>query len=441
MDKKNLAVFVPTYCRGPVIKELLENQIAIYTAYGVDFYICDSSEDDETKEITELYKKSFDNLYYIRFPSELHGNMKVYKIYQRVGWVKDYDYVWMFGDAVRFTEIIVAKVIDIINTAHYDMLVTYLHSDDHSEPELTDINQFFVDYAWKLNLFGACVLNTRTMLSNVDWKYLEEKYTVTDKINYSHTCYYFEQIAKLNSFTAKEIHTNINSVEISSLRKYTGWHEHTFLLSLDYCVSAMNALPDVYKDKIKAIRNFGLRSTIFTLYSFIELRKTGVLTKGVYKKYKKKWVMYSGKPLIIFFLCTIAPVGILIFCRNLKTLSVKYIRDFNYFMRSLSAKNRLKTFCNKYDSIYIYGAGKVAACYIGYLKEMKINLQGLVVTDASKQNQKSIDGIPILSYDMLQNREDTGIILGLNWKNANEIKLYLYMKKFKGGVFDEYIRK
>ena len=437
-EKKALAVFVPTFNRGAVIKELLTKRLSVYTEFGIDFYICDSSEANETEEVTKAFQERFNNLYYVRFSSDVHANKKVYTIYQKYGWVSEYDFVWVTGDALRYSNDIIKKVADTIKSADYDLLVTYFHCENNSEPEITDINYFFVNYAWKLNLFGACVLNTQTMLKNVDWEALEEKYCVPDKINFSHTCFYFEQVATLSSFKAKEIHTNVSRVQVSKLRKHAGWYDQTFVFYLDYCVSALNTLPDVYVDKLTAIRNFGTRSTEFSLYSIIELRKLGILTNDVYKKYKQKWALYSGKSKIEFYLYTKLPVSLLVIY-----FKYKGFRLGQFVSRTIERRasiKRLRMFCKKHDKVYIYGAGIVAERYMKLLRKMDTTLQGLVVTEIPQQDRKHVNGIPVIDLDMIKQKDNVGIILGLNPYNAKEVKQYLAGKKFSGGVFDEYMR-
>jgi len=443
-DKKTLAVFVPTYNRGAVIEEFLTEQLHIFAENDIDAYICDSSEKDETEVITANFQKIYSNLYYTRFPSDTHSNMKVYMIYQKHGWAREYDYVWVIGDALRFSGEIIVNVENTAKTGEYDMLVTYFFTNDRSEPVITDINRFFVDYAWMLNLYGSCVLNTKTMLTGVNWDYLIERYCITERVNFSHTCFYFEQIAKLDSFKAKEIYTNGLTVKVSKLRKYTGWHEYTFIFCLDYCPSAINALPDVYtcKDKLNAIRSFGSRSTIFTVYSFIELKKCNIFNYNVYKQFKKKWSQYSGKSPLLFYFYAKVSVRFLVFCLKLgdaiKQNSV-YRKILYRYVRRPAARKRMKVFCKKYDNIYIYGAGLVARRYIKYLKMMHIDLKGLLVTDIDKQNQRIIDGIPVVNFYSLPGDKNTGIILGLNPENAIEVKHYLIEHNFNGGLFNEYI--
>jgi len=101
----------------------------------------------------------------------------------------------------------------------------------------------------------------------------------------------------------------------------------------------------------------------------------------------------------------------------------------------------MRRFCKEHDKVYIYGAGMVAERYMEFLSKMGVALQGLVVTEIPQQDREQVNGVPVINLDMIQDKDNAGIILGLNPDNANEVKQYLAGKKFSGGVFDEYIRK
>jgi len=427
--EKTLAVFVPTYGRSLIIEDLLEGSLDLYAKYGIDLYIYDSSEDDDTERIVSIYKEKNDNLYYVRLPSDTHSNIKAYMIYQKYGWEQDYDYVWLCSDSLRAYEMVIQKLTDIIAVCDYDMLVMHPKLTDGKEEQVyTDINHFFIDNAWKLTRYGACILNTRTMLNGVDWKYLEDKYMVPDKVNFSHLCFYFEQIITLGNFRAISIFVELHG---SDMKKHSDWRDSTFLVWLVYYVSAVNALPDIYVNKITAIKKHGLYSLVFSEKNLLELRKDGILNKDVYKKYKIEWTTYSGRPFLMFFLYAMLPI---------KILSVYEFLVVHNTIKHYFALRRLERFCKKYEIIYLYGAGRVANRYLGYLKKMDIRVQGIVVTGTDEHSQKKLNGLPIKSIDMLQDWENTGIVLGLNQFNASEVKGYLNEKRFTGGMFDEYIK-
>jgi hypothetical protein len=434
-DNNRLAVFVPTYGRRMIIDELLVVLLPLYVKYGIDLYIYDSNEDDDTMNTVELFQKRNDNLFYLRYPPEMHGNMKVMDIYQKVGWEKDYDYIWVCQDALRFTEACLVAILNNLITADYDMLVMFMDVNDGLyEREYTDLNEFFLDCMWKTTLFGACILNTRTMLEGVDWEYLTDRYCVADKINFSHACFYFEHIITLKNFKVRSI---INKFNFSALRKHSGWYDSVFLVWLDYFPSAINALPDTYINKREAVRKRCLYGRgFFAVNHLIELRKDGILNRKVFKQYKRQWVMYTNTSIITFFLCTMLPLALLIFM----TRNIKYTKIVIFVYHYLGLRH-LKRFCKKYKDIYIYGAGMVAKRYIQYLNKMNVSISGVVVTSVKKQEQESIDGVSLMEYDEIQNKETTGIVLGLNPKNAAEVKDYLLVKQFTGGIFDEYIKK
>jgi len=431
--KKTLAMFVPTYNRSLIINELFDENLFLYAKYDIDLYIYDSSEDDETDKIVKTFQNNFENLYYVRLPSDMHTNVKAYKIFQKYSWVRDYDYIWLCNDIKRFYPETISGLMDIISTSVYDIIILDQYRiASANNREYSDINQFFIENTWQLTNFGTSLLKTSTMLDGVNWGYLTEKYCVTDKVNFSHVCFYFEQILSLNSFKAIEYSTWWYGTR---LKEHSGWYDSVFLVWLEYFPSAINALPNVYKNKKKAIKNHGKYSTVFSDRYLLGFKKDKILNIEIYKQYRKRWKMYSSKPMIKFFLYSILPTNIL-------SSYIDYseqLKEHKPIKRFFSLK-RLKRFCKAYKNVYVYGAGKVADRYIEYLKKMKVDIQGIIVTEKDMKTKEILQGVPIIIFDMLQDWENAGLILGLNQYNAYEVKKVLLVKQFTGGIFDEYIR-
>lgn len=64
----------------------------------------------------------YSNLYYVQFPSKLHSNMKVYKIFPKYSLCKNYDYLWVCSDSIRWAEEAISQV-NIQLSNGYDMIV------------------------------------------------------------------------------------------------------------------------------------------------------------------------------------------------------------------------------------------------------------------------------------------------------------------------------
>lgn len=81
-------------------------------------------------------------------------------------------------------------------------------------------------------------------------------------------------------------------------------------------------------------------------------------------------------------------------------------------------------FCNRFDYIYVYGAGLVSNFIIKYLKEEKIAINGIIVSDGKKTNEL-YNGIHIYELDEVKADEKIGIVLGVAPVNQEGICLNL----------------
>ena len=89
---KKIAVCVATYNRANIVDDVLKNSIYHYHGCGIDVYYYDSSEGNETELVIKKYQKAgFDNLYYVRVPSEEGVEQKLLRIFKGEGLEKEYD--------------------------------------------------------------------------------------------------------------------------------------------------------------------------------------------------------------------------------------------------------------------------------------------------------------------------------------------------------------
>nr|MCR4745361.1 glycosyltransferase [Lachnospiraceae bacterium] len=168
-----IAMCVPTYKRADIINELFFLQKELYERFDIDLYIYDSSPDDETEKIVKAWMSLKPNIYYIRIPTEMSSNMKVYEIFKGYGLEKNYDYIWMRADYLRYSSNVLEAVCTDISSEVYDIIVTdwddiYKIGNKKYNDQLT----FFKDCCGCMTLYGSVIVKTDSMLSGVDWEKL-----------------------------------------------------------------------------------------------------------------------------------------------------------------------------------------------------------------------------------------------------------------------------
>lgn len=437
VGRGKLAICIPTYRRADVVEELLKTSMDMYSKYRLDVYIYDSSDDDETRLLVERWKEVYSNLYYVHLPSELHSNMKVYKIFQKYSLHKDYDYLWICSDSIRWAEKVLEQVDAQLGNG-YDMIVVNYRDKEHlGDREYHDQATFAKECGWHLTLYGAVVLNTHTMLQEVDWKELQRKYNRPERVNHSHVCFYLEKISTLRNFCARHISFPKWVLTASSLKKYSGWRNDTFYV-WGYCFpDAINALPDYYNKRVKRaiIKKNGRYADVFDVRNLLALRADGLYDMEIYKEYEKEWKTLTDVPK--WKLRKIARMTL----EQIQALGQTGLRSKDRIREHKKQLKRLKRFASQYDKIYIYGAGKCAKRYAEYLEKMHIGYEGFVVSDLA-DNAREINGCPVGEIAELNVKEEnTGIVLGLNPYNQHQVKEILKERGITDNIFCEFIGK
>ncbi len=433
--KGELAVCIPTYCRKAIVEELLKTNMELFLKYGIDVYIYDSSDDDHTQLLVETWQKIYFNLYYVRFPPELHSNMKVYKIFQKYSLYKDYDYLWVCSDSIRWAEEVIIQVKNQLANG-YDMIVINYRDESHSgEKEYCDPVFFAKECGWHLTLYGATVLNTHTMLENVNWKELQKKYNKPERVNHSHVCFYLEQIAALKKFSAKCLNYPRKVLMSTSLKRHSTWRKETFYV-WGYCFpDAINALPQYYRKSVKKeiIKKNGKYGDVLDACNLLALRADGLYDMEIYKEYKKDWHALTDVPKWRL--------------RKIARMSPEQVKKEQILQQIGKQKidqhkkqiNELRKFACRQKKLYIYGAGKCAIRYAGYLDNMQIKYEGFIVSEKG-QNSTEINNHSVFALAELDlSGKNIGIILALNPTNQCQVKEILKERRIDKNVYSEYI--
>lgn len=413
--KSLLAVCVPTYGRPEYIKELLDEMMTIYSKYGIDLYLCDSSEDDDTQKVVNLYLNNYSNLYYNRVDSGIHSNKKAYQILQGKYLRKKYQYLWLCGDAVRQSENLICEVLDSLDN-NYDMIV--INNNDVEmlgNRTFYDYNEVFEQCAWWLTFYGAAIINYERMSLKADWDYLEQKYCNTVCINYSHVAFYFETFLKLESLRVLYKGVSAQQFKISELKKHAGWYKETYRIIFESWISTIKSLPDKYENREKAIYKLIDFSGSFSFEYFILLREEGAFNLRTFFKYYRYWRYCAIPRSLLFRLSCSAPDN----------------------SRSVLYKD-IKRFCKKYSHIYIYGCGQISDKYTKILKKIGIEFDGYIVSHTEKNGEKHNGYTVEQVSDKHINDNGIGIILALGKKNCWAVMKNENLQKISDRIYTEY---
>lgn len=405
-----LLVCIPTFNNPEFVKEILELEFQWYWNLDISLCIADSSNNDDTQIIVETYKEENDNLCYIRFPTDIQSNDKVYRIYQMVNKEFDCDYLWIRSDALRADELLL-KSLPYYMSLEYDMIVTnYAGNWRRGIWETSDLQLFFKKYAWTCCLYGDVILRSATMLDNADWSYYTNKYLKKERMNFSHVCMYFEQL--LNN----EIERGKASILIMDIasnlywgtpkKTKSAWHSDIFQIWLEYWPNAIEALPDYYTEKESAIQEWGKNEIYYSERYLAELEIERILSWEVYVKYKPRIKKYSGVPVERF-----------------EKAAKGYWRDnLPQWPTNSEEYIKLDSFCKKYKRIALYGCGRKARRYFEYLSARGVTIVCFLVSDKKKEKNEGVFiGHDVINISEFVFEEDIGIVLSLSKEYQEEV--------------------
>lgn len=374
MNKKiTIALCIPTYERCDVLKDFFITCVQYYIESGIDIYIYDSSISDDTRKLVLEWRKKYKAINYVSIDSEMHSNMKVYEILSGYGLNSKYDFIWVSGDAIQFSKCAINDLMDRINLKYDIIEMDGRDYNDIGTKEYTKYNDYLVDCAWELTLYGSAILNTSTILNNVDWNYYKNKYNKKELINFSHVGLYFSRICEIPQFRA--LHISVKSTNfMSSLFKHgTGWKNNTYFIFCESWVNVINSLPKCYNRKCEAIFQHGKNVLLRSEEDFIMNRRQGILNYKIYRKYYEVWSKVTPVKRSNIMRISIMPIWL-----------VKVIRKENRNKRNLK---KLEKFSKGNSHLYIFGAGIYGTIYEYYLNSIGVKFDGFVVT--SLENNKN----------------------------------------------------
>ena len=421
------AICIPTYNRPEAIDELLLRYKDLYQELNYDLYIYDSSTNDHTYEVASRYMDESETIFYTRVDSSVHSNMKVYLIYEEFMKRMEYAYIWVQSDSIRWTAESLRRITDVVDSDKYSFVIpNYRDVENIGDKEYSDYNLFFRDCAWHMTLYGATIIKIQTVLAEVDWKTLKEKYGKENCINFSHVGLYFEQIAKMKCFNAYHLGLPLFSLTSTLYKKESGWRKDTFFILCECWPSVIRNLPNEYRYKEDVIKKNAINSGDFTFEGIKQLRIEGVLNKQVLKKYGKMWNEVSNVPLFVLQVIAILP----------QKLGL-YVSKRYWFERKL--KTKMKKFCSKFSEIYIYGCGQKGDIYGMFMEEMNISYKGFLISKG-QHDKTQLRGKPVIEYDSrLLDGGKTGIILAVNENNFTSIIKVFSQEQISSYVFCEYL--
>lgn len=404
MGTLTMAVCIPTYERRDIVEDFLNNCYDTYTAAGIDLYFYDSSTGNDTQTLIQEWLPK-GQLYYIRLPSDMHPNAKAYKIFQGYGLEKEYDFILLSSDGLQHKGDMLSQAIEYLDLKYDMIILDWIGEQNEGIQAIANLDELMTSCAYHMASFGAVILNTHTMLRNVDWASYEKRFLKEPFIPWSHVCYYLWKAAEMEKFESLVLSLPFRSVRFSMHKKDSVWTETVFPYICEGWVQTIESLPKRYIHKDRVIFEFS-RDYFVNPECFLQYRRRGMLSYHLCKKYWDIWKKVTPVSRLTLMAVSLVPQ---------KWLNGLY--KLSFYRRLF----RLKRFCNSHSKIVVYGKGTQGYLYGKFFMDRCLKLDGFCVSHSVPQGEQFM-GYPVHMFTKPETDScETGYIIGVASGNAPEV--------------------
>lgn len=413
MIKNRIALCIPTKDRFECIKELLSDFPRINNICPMDVYIYDSSTSDVVKSYVESYDKTY-NVYHrmIKEYRDADGNvykgtdqaaLKLYDIYSEFSGSYKYDYVWVSGDGIRYSDNILKIIKQLPNDYNFVSIVINKLNEyvyEKKKNVIWDNAEEYIKYNTGVNtLFGGVLVNTRA-LEYIKWDEISAWYKDIKYLSFSYIRLYAEIAMKSPMFKGISLFDQ-TGIKWSKYKLDIGWRNDFFDVFYECFINVVNTFPVNVQFKKYIIDSF-YREDIMLDEDILEyMRAKGCFNNDILDKYKK-YMEYA------------VPYEI--------SKKVADIPREKLVERYTKIKSEFIEFMSSHEKVYIYGAGYFGMKYQAIVQRNGYKIDGFIVSQ-KESNSDFIDGYKVFTYDDIKvNLNGAGIILGLNENNAAQVK-------------------
>ena len=301
--KNKVACIYLTYDHPAVMDEVLDKICGTYGSKGIDIYVYDSSENDDTRHIVESYiAKGLCRLFYVSVPFIKGGDEKYLYAIRGNGLEGEYDYIWPTKDRCFFTGETLDKICEAMDDDH-DIVFAVDERDRYEiitrplKDAYTDPSEFFADYGALTTNWECLIRRVDTMLAPIDWELYENRYKVGNDNNFNQTLTTFARLAEMNKCSIRVIESGPDDKRYSD-KAEPMWINSLFNVWIDKWIPAVYSLPECYDAyKMPVIKTqLGHVSLFGSNDSLVFMRDMKVLTPERVGLLSSMWDMISRIP-------------------------------------------------------------------------------------------------------------------------------------------------
>lgn len=294
--KESIGIIIPTYNHPSYMSNWFEIFQTQNEKSGIEVWVYDSSEGDETEKICNIYKEF---VHYVRCDSKLIADVKALRAIAEV----DKKYLWMCGDGIIVNPDLVYDIVldaidkemDVIHFLGFNR-TNNKYSEKKNLSDVTvyekgQIKEFFRDFWWSIATWGVSIIK-KEILADLD---IEEELF---KFQYPYWLYpamIFEGMSLAER--PKGVVYRHNCFTPNREKKSNTWKVKgkTIKIWTDATVSTINGMSDYYEEyKVEVIQNCWQNNGFMTKDGLKNFKKEELYTINDYFKYRKNLKIVSG---------------------------------------------------------------------------------------------------------------------------------------------------
>ena len=319
IEKANnlISITIPTYNRASLLDASLDFHIPIAKKHNIKIFISDNASEDNTAEVVKKRYAEYPLIFYSRNEINIGLDANVEQALK----LADTKYVWLLGDSYKIPEIGLNYLVNLLTSCSvtYDLIVFNWKNrvKDIASQDYTDPNKILSDIGWHMTCLSTLVYRSDMLRLCNSQKYMGTYFMQTGII--------FEYIASHTHLVHWNRDISVESNLINGVKNKNTWAKYRFEIWFDLWPKLIFSLPPIFllSNKIKAIKDHGLKSKVFSIKNLLIMRCNNELNLSICKNYL--YIMpntISFSRALIFLYISILPIFVIKF---FKCLFRKYL--------------------------------------------------------------------------------------------------------------------
>ena len=304
---KKLCICIPTYKRPECIEHILSTSLEWAKEYDVDYYICDTSSTNETKDVIDAYKDSYgSHLKYRRLVDykDKTTDLKVAECFREL--VDYYEYIHLCGDGLVLQLSEYFTLLDGALEEGYDII--------HFNPALQDEKkqcscglEFAKENGWYATYYGATTTSSRLIKkANYD--------SLLDNLRNTGFMYWFGMLSTVASDDEKIIAFNTFPLTNNPYKPTNSSYQPGKFIKfwVKGWTKVIDALPEYYDDiKPQLKQDMGIHGHLYSFSNLLRLRLSDNLGWSQVRGLKSQFKQATDTPYYLISLVSLTPKSVI----------------------------------------------------------------------------------------------------------------------------------